>query len=149
MIVLGIDPGLKPGYGWRSSAFPSVWRHVRYAPGLVPDVVVTEGVWFAPKGAKGKGTPKTIAQLSFTCGRQVQRYAPAAVYRLPVQVWKDAVIYRGAHLPKEIFVQRVRKLLGLGEDATADEVEACGLVFAFEKLGGPERCAEWLEKEPP
>lgn len=144
MIILGIDPGAKPGYaiGLASGAIETypTWQAVlENSYGLQFDAIVTEGTWHArQQKGKRRGTPANIATLAFTCGLQVMRahiYLNAPMYRFPVSIWKDAVIYRGGELLKEIFVSRLRKLERLGPDVSDDCVEAAGLVRAFQKLG--------------
>lgn len=150
-VILGIDPGSKPGYGIRTV---TGWATDTEAPRVLAcdlRAIVTEDVWFAPrkKGAKQRASPMSIATLSNTCGRQCARWGlDVPCYRLPVLVWKDAVLYRGASLPKEVFVAQLRAHLRLGAELTADEVEACGLVYAFELLGYEQGAKKWLQPIP-
>ncbi len=146
MIVLGIDPGNKPGYGW---LIPNcaIWFTAKRRPDISPHVVVTEGVWHASK-KKGGAPPAAISTLAFTCGRQISGWGVAKCYRLPVKLWKDTVIYNGNSLPKGIFVRQLRRLLGLPEVLSEDEVEACGIAHAWALLLHPVREKHLLKEAP-
>ncbi len=131
VIVLGIDPGSKPGYGYY---WEGEWHTSKRRPHISPEVVVTEGIWHGnrvKKDGKKGATPQAISTLAFTAGRQISGWGDAALYRLPVDVWKNAVVYCGGKLPKAIFVKRLRAELGLSDELSEDEVEACGIAHAW------------------
>jgi hypothetical protein len=130
MIVIGLDPGSVPGY---AVADRSTMRVLSTSRWMVPQAIevgciVTEDVWFG-----GKGTPATISKLAFTCGRQLEQlhesHPSADMHRVPVAAWKDAAIFGGGRLRKDLFIARLRIQLRLGADVSDDCVEAAGIAL--------------------
>jgi hypothetical protein len=171
-VVLGIDPGSKPGYALANT--DRVWPRMQFVSHVgLPVIfatrlgwkpmaeryarVVTEGQDPAAK-RHGKADVKeeSILTLARTAGRQLERamlHRQAAGYLYPVKVWKEALMPGCGALPKIVFCNRIeaelipeeRTLLPEGE-RKLDVLDAIGIIWADYILGSPRR---YLVKEAP
>lgn len=136
MLIGGIDPGnAAPGYAYLKDGA------LHYA-GVLPftlrvDAVAVEGQWVAARGSGRRIGAKAMASLAFDAGLRLGLVDAAVRYRLPPNVWRDALWPNGGALPKSVVVARLRRDLaaaGYHVDGTDDVVEACGIAFALARL---------------
>lgn len=92
-------------------------------------------------GRKRRVSRKSQQTLSFTAGRQFEAVQAAEKYRIPVDDWRR-VLWPGARrLPKTVVLARLRREYAdiIPRGATADAVEALGILLAWCRLGPSER----------
>lgn len=145
MIILAIDPGAKPGYCLARAA--GGIAILRTSKTLIrphePFVVVVErpairAVRSQPGQPRPKGPrPQDIVTLGCTAGELKGRAEslPGCVggWWIEVASWKGSLYRSGGTLAKNVFVARLRRDLELPDTISDDEVDACGIAWAFAK----------------
>jgi hypothetical protein len=145
VLVLGIDPGEKPGYCVLSQSdlfTAKSYCHALEACGKF-DIVAVEGQFIAPKkasrnGAKLKVGHQTVPTLALTAGLQLGE--PRAELRLVLGpavwrglLWSDSPAIYG--LAQEPTLNRLRALAPSLAEASDDEVMAFGVALAARLVG--------------
>jgi hypothetical protein len=156
MIILGIDPGEKPGYCLRrpyareiSRTFLPEWH------GLRIDIVAFETQHVRKRGTVHHKTPLSLA---VTAGWQMAQPRASLRLGLPPAIWRGMLWtdgYAGGYgLDGDATIKRLRLWLPELVGATEDECEAAGIEAAARMIGvaskGVLRCGQaWKRIKQP
>lgn len=142
MLILGIDPGAKPGYALIrvDDRHPVLLGHSKSRVVVPKEThVVVERPKLRPRAKLGQSRrkqsidPNTVVTLAFTAGRQIGYYeaiCDTTVY-LDVREWKDRLFRGGSTLPKQVFIDRIKLAWGGLPGLSDDEVDALGIAWAY------------------
>jgi hypothetical protein len=157
MLILGIDPGAKPGYATRqagvlqvSTTFREAWSRVAF------DIVAFETQHVRPRGSKIHH--KTPLSLAVTAGWQMGHATAVLRLGLPPGIWRGMLwsdgYAQGYGIDGDATIARLKAWLPELATASGDECEAAGIEAAARMIGtaktGVLRCGQaWHRVKQP
>lgn len=157
MIILAIDPGLKPGAVVLNDAGTVIrashrlhdipgWRQYLLGGGVEWPVVATEGQWYFGKrkqerGGRGSGAPDVndLLKLAFRAGYTLRDIPAVRRLRIPPQVWRGGTTVDKATMQRRILttlsLAEKRLFATIPENRHGDCIDAIGIGRCAVTLG--------------